>query len=254
VKGALWAAYGTGGQRCTSLGNLILHEKIADKFVKEFLKQIGTLNIGDPNEHEDISYGPMIAERFMKRYLEHHKIAKKSKTAKCLLEGGRIKKGAEPKGFRGDAAKGLYVTPTVYDHVKITDELAQTEVFGPTVSIIRVKDFDEAIAAANGTKYGLSSAIYTNHPQLRLRFKNEISAGMSSINNSTTGAEAHLPFGDNGWSGNGTRESGIWVIDSYTKWHAVNVDDSGGLQLAQMDTEGVNPEGADDLSSLMDKA
>jgi aldehyde dehydrogenase (NAD+) len=68
-----------------------------------------------------------------------------------------------------------------------------------------------------------------------LRFKEEIRAGMTSINNSTTGAEAHLPFGGNGWSGNGTRESGIWVLDSYTRWQAVNVDLSGRLQKAQID-------------------
>jgi aldehyde dehydrogenase (NAD+) len=68
-----------------------------------------------------------------------------------------------------------------------------------------------------------------------LRFKEDIQAGMSSINNSTTGAEAHLPFGGVKASGNGTRESGIWVLDSYTRWHAVNVDLAGKLQLAQMD-------------------
>jgi aldehyde dehydrogenase (NAD+) len=68
-----------------------------------------------------------------------------------------------------------------------------------------------------------------------LRFKEGIFAGMTSVNNSTTGAEAHLPFGGNGWSGNGTRESGVWVLDSYTRWQAVNVDLSGKLQKAQID-------------------
>lgn len=240
VAGAFFSGYGTGGQRCTSLGNLILHEKIADKFIKKFLDKIKKeLVIGDPSFNEHIIYGPMMSENFLKGYLAHHKIAKKSKTAKCLLKGERIRGKFEDYGFCGDAAKGMFVTPTLYDHVSIQDELAQTEVFGPTVSIIRVADFDEAIAAANGTPYGLSSAIYTNNPVYRNRFKTEISAGMTSINNSTSGAEAHLPFGGNGWSGNGTRESGIWVIDAYTKWQCVNIDDSGGLQLAQMDVEEV---------------
>jgi aldehyde dehydrogenase (NAD+) len=70
-----------------------------------------------------------------------------------------------------------------------------------------------------------------------LTFKENIQAGMSSINNSTTGAEAHLPFGGTKGSGNGTRESGIWVLDAYTRWHAVNVDLASQLQLAQMDVE-----------------
>ncbi len=85
------------------------------------------------------------------------------------------------------------------------------------------------MAVANGTPYGLSSAIYTRDARSMLRFKEEISAGMTSINNSTTGAEAHLPSVGNGWSGNGTRESGIWVLDAYTRWQAVNVDLSGQI-------------------------
>ena len=252
VEGAFFSGYGTGGQRCTSLGNLILHKKIADKFVKKFLSFVkDNLVIGDPSLSEDISYGPMINEKFMTNYLNHHKMAKKSKSAKALLKGERITSRNKPKNFIGDPKKGYFVTPTLYDNVKITDELAQTEIFGPTFSIIRVKDFDEAMEAANGTPYGLSSAIYTDNPVYRTRFKSEITAGMSSINNTTSGAEAHLPFGGNGWSGNGTRESGIWVIDAYTKWQCVNIDDSGGLQLAQMDVEEVAGGAGEDFMAEM---
>lgn len=252
INGAIWAAYGTGGQRCTSLGNLILHRPVADQFVERFVARAKALVIGDPSLHEDITYGPMIASRFMERYLAHHaELAAKSPTATCLLRGERVTAGNVPPGFKGEASKGLYVTPSLYDNVKIGDDIAQTEVFGPTINIIRVDSFDEAIAAANGTHYGLSSAIYTNNPTHRLRFRNEITAGMSSINNSTTGAEAHLPFGGNGWSGNGTRESGVWVIDAYTRWQAVNVDDSGGLQLAQIETEQVEGGEAEDLTGLV---
>ena len=84
-----------------------------------------------------------------------------------------------------------------------------------------------------------------------LRFKEEIGAGMTSINNGTTGAEAHLPFGGNGWSGNGTRESGIWVLDAYSRWQAVNVDHSGKLQKAQIDiSEHALPE-SEDLEAIL---
>jgi aldehyde dehydrogenase (NAD+) len=251
VEGAIWAAYGTGGQRCTSLGNLILHNDIADEFVEKFVARAKGLKIGDPNEHEDITYGPIIKAGFVDTYLAHHDIAAKSATAKCVLKGERVTTDNAPENFCGDAENGLFVTPTLYDHVKITDEIAQTEVFGPTISIIRVGSFEEALNCANGTPYGLSSAIYTDDPEYRLKFKEGITAGMSSINNSTTGAEAHLPFGGNGWSGNGTRESGIWVLDAYTKWHCVNIDDSGGLQLAQIETEEVEGGQGEDLSGLM---
>jgi aldehyde dehydrogenase (NAD+) len=249
VEAAVWAAYGTAGQRCTSLGNLILHEAIADRFVAAFVERARRLRIGDPSLHEDVDYGPLIAGRFLDRFLAHPGLGRGG-AARPLLEGGRITDNAAGN-FRGDAARGLYVRPFAWDHVCITDELAQTEVFGPTVNIIRVADFDEAIAAANGTPYGLSSAIYTNDPRLRLRFKNEIQAGMSSINNSTTGAEAHLPFGGVKASGNNTRESGIWVIDAYTRWHCVNIDDSGGLQLAQIETEQWAPVPGEDLAPLL---
>ena len=74
---------------------------------------------------------------------------------------------------------------------------------------------------------------------------------MTSINNSTTGAEAHLPFGGNGWSGNGTRESGIWVLDAYTRWQAVNVDLSGKLQKAQIDVTAQETAGRVDWKALV---
>ncbi len=92
------------------------------------------------------------------------------------------------------------------------------------------------MALANDHGFGLSSSIYSNSPSLIYEFKQRITAGMSSINNTTVGAEAHLPFGGNGKSGNGSRQSGVWVIDQFTKWHAVNWDISGRLQKAQMDT------------------
>ena len=120
-------------------------------------------------------------------------------------------------------------------------QLFQKEVFGPTINLVRVSGIDEAIEAANSVDYGLSSACYTNNREWAYHFKERIQAGMSSINNSTTGAEAHMPFGGVKGSGNGTRESGIWVIESYTYWHAVNDDISGKLQLAQMDTDYIAP-------------
>ena len=123
-------------------------------------------------------------------------------------------------------------------------KIFQQEIFGPTINLVRVDGIDEAIDTANSVDYGLSSAIYTNNREWAYQFKDRIQAGMTSINNSTTGAEAHMPFGGVKGSGNGTRESGIWVIESYTYWHGVNDDISGKLQLAQMDTGYVEPKDA----------
>jgi aldehyde dehydrogenase (NAD+) len=131
--------------------------------------------------------------------------------------------------------------PTIVDNVQSSDEIYKTETFGPLINVMSYSHLDEAIELANGTGYGLSSSIYTTHMDTAYRFKSEIKAGMTSINNSTTGAEAHLPFGGNGKSGNGSRQSGIWVIDQFTRWQSVNWDVSGKLQLAQMDTDYISP-------------
>jgi aldehyde dehydrogenase (NAD+) len=100
---------------------------------------------------------------------------------------------------------------------------------------MRYQELAEAIRLGNAPGYGLSSAIYTRDPAEVFAFRRGISAGMVSVNNSTSGAEAHLPFGGNGRSGNGARQSGIWVLDQFTRWQSVNWDYSGKLQKAQMD-------------------
>ena len=233
VDGALWAAFGTAGQRCTSAGNLIVDRRVLPTVRDKLLRRARSLKIGDPSNPE-VDYGPLINQRFMQAFM-NQRATGLDEGAELLLDGRRVLPGDEPEGFSGDAAHGLYAAPRIFDKVRMDMRIAQEECFGPTINLVEVDGLDEALAAANGTPYGLSSAIYTRDARSMLRFKEEITAGMTSINNSTTGAEAHLPFGGNGWSGNGTRESGIWVLDAYTRWQAVNVDLSGKLQKAQID-------------------
>jgi alpha-ketoglutaric semialdehyde dehydrogenase len=248
VDGALWASYGTAGQRCTSAGNLIVDRRVMPAFRERFVRRAAALRIGDPLD-ERVDYGPLINERFSQKWVEQREVGL-ADGASLLLDGQRIAPGDSLPGFSGDAARGLYATPRLFDDVRIDMRIAQEECFGPTVNLIEVDGLDEAIHVANGTPYGLSSAIYTRDAHAMLRFKEEIRAGMTSINNSTTGAEAHLPFGGNGWSGNGTRESGIWVLDSYTRWQAVNVDLSGKLQKAQIDLVDGAAESAPPLAAV----
>jgi aldehyde dehydrogenase (NAD+) len=238
VEGALWASYGTAGQRCTSAGNIIVDRRVMAAFRDRFVRRASSLSIGNPLDEKN-DYGPFINERFLERWIEQRGPGL-ADGATLLLDGRRVAASDQLPTFAGDAARGLYGTPRLFDNVRIDMRIAQEECFGPTVNLLEVDGLDEAIRVANGTPYGLSSAIYTRDAHAMLRFKEEIKAGMTSINNSTTGAEAHLPFGGNGWSGNGTRESGIWVLDSYTRWQAVNVDLSGKLQKAQIDL--VDPE------------
>jgi alpha-ketoglutaric semialdehyde dehydrogenase len=249
VDGALWAAFGTAGQRCTSAGNLIVDRRVMPLVREKLVRRARSLKIGDPS-NPNVDYGPMINQRFMEGFLAQRETGLDD-GAELLLDGRRILPGEEPEHFSGDAAHGLYAAPRIFDKVTMSMRIAQEECFGPTINLVEVDGFEEALAAANGTPYGLSSAIYTRDARCMLRFKEEISAGMTSINNSTTGAEAHLPFGGNGWSGNGTRESGIWVLDAYTRWQAVNVDLSGKLQKAQIDIASSSLPESEDLEAIL---
>jgi alpha-ketoglutaric semialdehyde dehydrogenase len=242
VEGALFSGFGTAGQRCTSLGTAIVHESVYDSFVDRLDDALVGAAIGDPTR-TDVLYGPLLAPRFAERYQEflgwlgaHHRV---------LGSGGRTGRitAANPReGFVGDPSTGLYYHPVVAAGVRPDDKLFTTETFGPIVGVTPYGELDEAISLANAPGYGLSSSIYTTDPRTAFAFRAGIGAGMVSVNNSTSGAEAHLPFGGNGRSGNGSRQSGVWVLDQFTRWQAMNWDYSGRLQKAQMDTAAIEPD------------
>jgi aldehyde dehydrogenase (NAD+) len=240
VQGALFSGFGTAGQRCTSLGTVIVADRVHDEFLDRFAAATEEARIGDPRE--DVLYGPMMDERFLDRFenrwlglvRDHHAIHGSQGLGRITAENPR-------RGFVGDdPERGIYAHPTIVSGVRADDEIATTETFGPIVGVSRFRDWDEAVAMANGHGYGLSAAIYTNDPRNAFRFHEQVSAGMVSINNSTSGAEAHLPFGGNGKSGNGSRQSGVWVLDQFTRWQSVNWDYAGKLQRAQMDVAAVD--------------
>ena len=249
VQGALFSAYATGGQRCTSAGSIIIDEPIYDEFKERFLEAVRQIRIGDPNIHQDVLYGPFINERFYRHWLEQYDWGKED-GATLLYGDGRITEDSKPAGFEGDPDTGFYGWPTVWEDVKPGMRLFQTEIFGPTINLVKVNGIDEAVETANAVEYGLSSSIYSNDREWVYAYREGIQAGMTSINNTTNGAEAHMPFGGVKGSGNGTRESGIWVIEAYTYWHGVNDDISGKLQLAQMDTAYVDETEPVDVEGL----
>jgi alpha-ketoglutaric semialdehyde dehydrogenase len=233
VEGALFSGFGTAGQRCTSLGLAVVHEDVHDEFVARLDQAVREAAIGDPTQ--DVLYGPMLHERFAERFEEwlgligdHHTVLGSSAT-------GRIGADAPREGFVGDPEAGLFYHPTIVTGVTRDDALATTETFGPIVPVAKFTTWEQAIGLANDHGYGLSSAIYTTNPMHALRFRERVTAGMLSVNNSTSGAEAHLPFGGNGKSGNGSRQSGMWVLDQFTRWQSMNWDYAGKLQKAQMD-------------------
>jgi len=240
VEGALFSGYGTAGQRCTSLGTVLVHSSVHDSFVEALSSTLSRARLGDPRE--DVLYGPMLSERFAERYESyldwigsHHKVYGSTAV-------GRISADSPRAGFVGDPAAGLFYHPVLVDGVGPDDQLFGEETFGPIVGVCSYDTLDEAIALANRPGYGLSASIYTTDPTEAFRYRAGVGAGMVSVNNSTSGAEAHLPFGGNGRSGNGSRQSGRWVLDQFTRWQAMNWDYSGRLQKAQMDTATITPD------------
>ena len=233
VEGALFAGFGTAGQRCTSLGTLWVHRDIYDEVRTRYVHAVENAVIGDP--FAGVLYGPMIDEKYLLTHEKHLALIQDHQTVYGSTGVGRITSHNPRAGFVGDPDAGWFAHPTIVDGVRPGDALYDTETFGPLVTMGVFDTLDEAIELANGHGYGLSSAIYTSDPKAVWRFRQGISAGMVSVNNSTSGAEAHLPFGGNGLSGNGSRQSGIWVLDQFTRWQSMNWDYSGKLQKAQMD-------------------
>ena len=175
---------------------------------------------------QDVLMGPMLDAKFAERFEEflgwvqpHHAVQAAS---------GRITEDNPRDGFVGDPSTGLYYHPMVVDGVRRGDRIFMEETFGPIVG-------DDHVSVARTRRSSWRTLPATDFPPRStppipkdaFTFRDKISAGMVSINNSTSGAEAHLPFGGNGKSGNGSRQSGVWVLDQFTRWQAVNWDYSG---------------------------
>ncbi|THJ70139.1 aldehyde dehydrogenase family protein [Candidatus Frankia alpina] len=234
VEAAVFAGFGTAGQRCTSLGTAIVHESVHAAFVRRLDAAVSAAVIGDPTG--DVLYGPLLDARFAAGFERHLTLLREHHRLSGSTALGRITATAPRRGFVGDPDRGLYYHPLIVDGVRPDDELFREETFGPIVGVTTYRDLDEAIELANLPGYGLSSSIYTADAASALRFRRGVRAGMVSVNGSTTGAEAHLPFGGNGRSGNGSRQSGIWMLDQVTRWQSLSWDYSGRLQRAQLDT------------------
>jgi aldehyde dehydrogenase (NAD+) len=212
---------------------LWLHESVHDEFLAMYRDAVESAKVGDPMQ--GVLFGPMLSEKYLTNHIknldmirDHHKVMGSTGV-------GRITSANPRAGFVGDPDSGYFAHPTIVAGLEPGDELYSTETFGPLVSVGKFETLEQAIDLANGHGYGLSSAIYSSDPKSIWTFREGISAGMVSVNNSTSGAEAHLPFGGNGKSGNGSRQSGVWVLDQFTRWQSLNWDWSGKLQKAQMD-------------------
>lgn len=225
TEGVLWGAFGTTGQRCTATSRLIVHTDVHDALVERIAEKARALKLGDGNA-DGTEMGPVVNQKALDKIAEYVEIGK--------AEGATLVLGGERA--TGDGLDdGFFFQPTIFTGVTAGMRIEQEEIFGPVLSVIRVGSYEEAIKVANGVKYGLSSALYTQDVRLAFRAMHELESGITYINAPTIGAEAHMPFGGTKATGNGHREGGWEVFDFYTETKTVYVDYSGGLQRAQID-------------------
>jgi len=225
LEGALWGAFGTTGQRCTATSRLILHRDIKKDLTDMLVARAERIKIGDGLD-ESVEMGPLINHAAREKVHRYVQIGKEEGAR--LLTGGSIYE-------EGKWIDGYFYRPTIFDHVSPSMRIAQEEIFGPVLSVIEVKSFEEAIEVINGTPYGLSSSVYTRDVQRAFHAMRDIEAGITYINGPTIGAEVHLPFGGVKDTGNGHREAGTTVYDIFSEWKSVYIDYSGKLQKAQID-------------------
>jgi acyl-CoA reductase-like NAD-dependent aldehyde dehydrogenase len=225
LEGVLWGAFGTTGQRCTATSRLILHRKIHDEFVGKLVERAKRLRLG-PGLDEKNEIGPLVNAGRVEAVDAYVKIGRKE---------GKLLCGGEA-AVDGALKNGHFYKPTVFDGVQASARIAREEIFGPVLSVLTVKDLDEAVRALNDTAYGLSSSLYTRDVNSAFYAIQELETGIVYVNAPTIGAECHFPFGGTKDTGNGHREGGgPAVYEVFTEWKTVYVDYSGRLQKAQID-------------------
>jgi aldehyde dehydrogenase (NAD+) len=217
VESTAQGAFGSTGQRCTATSRAVVVNEVADEFVARIVERANAFRLGDGMAPET-EIGPIVDASQFKSVLSYMDIGRED-GAELVCGGGP----ADGTGLR----KGFFVKPTIFDRVTPDMRIAREEVFGPVLSVLRVKDFDEAMQVANDSEYGLSSSIFTNDAARVFRFVDEIETGMTHINSPTTGGEAHVPFGGIKSTGVGAFEQGSTSLDFYTELKVVYVDYTG---------------------------
>jgi aldehyde dehydrogenase (NAD+) len=225
ADGALFGAFGTAGQRCTSTSRLIVHRDVAKELADTVAERAAALVLGDPTD-PGTDVGPVIDARSASRI--------DGMVQGALDEGAEALTGARTVEVDG-CAGGAFYAPTVLRGVDRTHRIDREEVFGPVLSVIEVDSMDEAIDIVNESEYGLSAAIYTAAIAPALQAVDRINTGIVYVNAPTIGAEIHLPFGGTKHTGNGYREAGRRGIEQFSEIKSVYVDYSGRLQRAQID-------------------
>ncbi len=202
VEGVAAAAFGFSGQKCSACSRAIVDEKIYDPFVAKLKERVNKITLGDPAENAPM--GPVVNEGAMKTILEYIEAGKKE---------GRLLTGGAREG-----TEGYFIAPTVITDVPPMGKISQEEIFGPVLAVIKAKGFEDALAIANNTEFGLTGAIYTSSQEKIDRAKRDFHVGNLYINRKCTGAMvgAH-PFGGFNMSGTDSKAGGPDYLYLFTQ-------------------------------------
>lgn len=211
IDGCVSGAFGASGQKCTAASRIILEEPIYDRFIELFIEKVKMIKVGDGMD-KDTTMGPLVSESQLNKVKYYTELGEKEGAR--LLYGGKVLN-------EGVYSKGFFFEPTVFVDVTPSMKIAREEIFGPVVSILKAKDFEDAINIANSTEFGLSASIYTRDLKKSFKAMELLESGVVYVNAPPTGAEINGPFGGIKSSGNGEREQGTTAIDLFTEWKTV---------------------------------
>ena len=206
VGAAINSGFFSTGQRCTASSRVIVTEGIHDRFVAAMVEKMKTLKVDDARK-AGTDIGPVVDDRQLAQDLEYIAIGQK--------EGAKLH-GGEALATNADGAPGFYLRPALFTETTPEMRINREEIFGPVVSIQRVKGYDEALALANDTPFGLASGIATTSLKHATHFKRHAQAGMVMVNLPTAGVDYHVPFGGRKGSSYGSREQGRYAAEFYT--------------------------------------
>jgi alpha-ketoglutaric semialdehyde dehydrogenase len=207
-------AFLSAGQKCTATSRVIVEAPVLTELQERLVALAEGWKLGDPLE-SDTRVGPLVSADQLKTVTEYLEIGT-SEGSKAVAGGGRA----------SDLGDGYYVRPTVLADVDPKSRVAREEIFGPVAALISAGSYEEAVALANDTPYGLSASVFTNDLSKALRFANDIRAGVVKINQESAGVEFQVPFGGMKDSSSGSREQGKAASEFFTQWKTVYVDPS----------------------------
>ena len=224
TKSAVQGAYGSTGQRCTATSRAIVVDSVADHFIEQLEARVNALVVG--NGLDPVTdVGPSVDQTQLDTVLNYIGIGQ-DEGAKLITGGLRLADDAHDCGY--------FVQPTIFDRVTSTMRIAQEEIFGPVLSVLRVPDAASALLAANAVRYGLAAAIYTQDVSRAFKLVDQLEAGIIHVNCPTVGGEAHIPFGGMKETGVGLREMGREAINFFTELKVVYLDYTGSARKSNL--------------------